>query len=255
MAITAHFNHKTIRRLVVAFATLFNGYQIQKPDGSMVDVPIHWASKQKWYTQLKENAEKDELLAITLPRMGFVISSINYDFLRKTSSLNKVYAKDPADENRLLRTHAPVPYTIDFDLFIASRTADEGLQLIEQIIPFFTPSFNITITEIDELTVERDIPIKLNAVHPDFQTEGTFDGDDIKLWDLQFSMEVNFYKNVSSVGVIKKVIIDTYPSLNPDAEPIKSRITSEIDPETAYIDDEYEILQLIDYVSYDTPKL
>lgn len=241
--------------MVVAFATLFNGYTIRKDDGSLVEVPIKWASKAKWYTQLKENADKDNLTAVTLPRMGFVISSINYDFVRKTSSLNKVYSKDPDNADSLLRTLSPVPYTLDVDLFIATKSTDEGLQLIEQIIPFFTPSFNITITEIDEIEVERDIPIKLNSVTPDFQTEGSYDGNDIMIWDLQFSMEVNLYKNVSSVGIIKKVIIDTHPTNEAYPEPLVSRYKASIDPETAYIDDEYAILESIDYVTGGTSKL
>lgn len=255
MAISPYFHHKTIRRLVVAFATLFNGYQIQKPDSTMIDVPIRWASKQKWYSQLKENAEKDNLTAVTLPRMGFVISDISYDFVRKTSSLNKIVSRDPLDPDKLIRTFSPVPYRIDFDLFIATRTIDEGLQLIEQIIPFFTPSFNITITEVDELGVERDIPIKLNTITPDLKTEGSFDGEDIKLWDLNFTMEVNLYKNISSAKIIKKVIVDTYPTSDVDAESLKVRYKAEIDPETAYIDDEYSILESIGLVDSDTPKL
>jgi hypothetical protein len=256
MAITAHFNHKTIRRLVVAFATLFNGYQVEKPDGTLIEVPILWSSKQKWYTKIKEDLvpSTKTATAITLPRMGFVISNINYDFNRKISSLNKISALDSTNENKLRRIYSPVPYTIDIDLFIASRTIDEGLQLVEQIVPFFTPSFNITIIELDELQIERDIPIKLNSVTPDFKTEGSFDGDDIKLWDLSFSLEVNLYKNITSKNIIKKVVIDTYTNTDISTEPAKLRIKETVDPETAYITDEFQILEEISFEDYETPK-
>lgn len=256
MAITAHFNHKTIRRLVVAFATLFNGYQVEKPDGTLIDVPILWSSKQKWYTKIKEDLTPSTktATAITLPRMGFVISGMSYDFSRKISSLNKISYADPTDENKMRKMYSPVPYVIDFDLFIASRSIDEGLQLVEQIVPFFTPSFNITIIELDDLQIERDIPIKLNSVTPDFKTEGTFDGDDIKLWDLGFSLEVNLYKNITSKSIIKKVVIDTYTNTDLLSEPSKMRIKETVDPETAHITDEFQILEEISYEEYSTPK-
>lgn len=254
MPIQAHFYHKTIRRLVVMFATLFNGYKIDKGDGTFINVPLAWSSKQKWFLKIKQDLDEKNLQSITLPRMGFVISSIGYDFARKVSSLNKVSAKHP-DSNMLYRIHEPVPYNIDFDLFIVTRTVDEGLQLLEQIIPFFTPSFNVTIKELDTINVTRDIPIKLNSVTPDLKTEGSFDGDDVKFWDLSFTMEANIYKNIESQGIIKKVIVDAYPSSDVDSESYKDRYRAEVDPNTAYIDDEYSILESIGLVSPDTPKL
>lgn len=254
MPIVNFFQHSSIRKIVVAFATLFNGYEIQKPDNTLVEVPIQWSSKQKWYTKLQQDKDKDNLQAITLPRMGFVISSIVYDFNRKVSSLNKLAFNQPTDADKLQLTYTPAPYNITFDLFIATRTIDEGLQLIEQIVPFFTPSFNITIEELDGLNIERDIPIKLDGVNMDLNTEGSFDGDDMKIWDLQFSCEIDLYKNFNDKSIIKKVVIDMHPTMEDNEESIVSRNTAEVDPSTAFIEDPYEILKSIEYVEADIPK-
>jgi len=257
MAITDFYSHGTIRRCVTAFATLFNGYKVRKTDGTLVMVPLRWSSKQKWHTKYQEDntGAPNTFVSITWPRMGFTIANISYNFERKVSSLNKISAANTLDAGSMLRTYSAAPYTIDFDLFIGTRTIDEGLQLIEQIIPFFTPSFNITISELDTLGLERDVPIRLNSVQPNLDIEGMFDGDDVKLWDLSFSMEVNLYKNIKSEKIIKKIIVDTYPSTDVTEETIKFRTKYTVDPETAFITDEYSILEEIGYVSYDTPKL
>lgn len=255
MPIVNYFGHGSIRKIVVAFATLFNGYQIKKPDDTMVEVPIQWSSKQKWYTQLTQNADKDNKTAITLPRMGFVVSDLTYDYNRKVSSLNKLAFNDPDNADRLQLTYAPSPYIVSFDLFIATRTIDEGLQLLEQIVPFFTPSFNVTIEELDGLNIERDVPIKLDGINLDLNTEGSFDGDDMKVWDLQFSCEIDLYKNLNDRSIIKKVVIDMHPTLEDNEESIVSRSTAEVDPNTAFVGDVYEILKSLDYVEADLPKI
>lgn len=255
MSISPYFYHKTIRRMVVAFATLFNGYQVQKPDGTYIDVPISWSSKQQWYIQAKQSAEKENIQSITLPRMGFTIPSLSYDFDRKVSSLNKIANRNPATPDELFMTYEPVPYNLDFDLFIVTKTVEEGLQLIEQIIPFFTPSFNLTLLEIDDVEVTRDIPIKLNSITPDLKIESSFDGVDVKLWDLSFTAEINLYKDIKSRGIIKTVVVDMYPMSDVETDAYKDRYKAWVNPETAYIDDEYEILESLGLVATDEPKL
>jgi hypothetical protein len=255
MAITVHFAHKTIRRIVIAFGTLFNNYKIEKPDGTIITVPCTWASKSKWYTMLEQDPTKSNVESLMLPRLGFTIAGMSYDFARKVSSINKLVRKNDADGNNPFRTYTPVPYNIDFELFLVSKSADEGLQLIEQIMPYFTPSFNITINELDTMNVMRDIPIILNSVNTDFVREGSFDGSDLYEWSLNFTVEANIYKNIETYPIIKKVVVDTYTLNDSEEEVVKERYTATVDPFTAYIDDEYQVLETLGLISADEPKL
>lgn len=253
MPITEYFEHGTIRKIVVAFATLFNGYKIKKPDGTEVEVPISWSSKKKWYVQQIENKKKNKVEAIRLPRMGFTIDNIDYAYDRQTSSLNK-FAHRAADNSNMKLQYGASCWNLSLELFIATKTTDEALQIVEQIIPFFTPSFNITINELKEMDNLKDIPVKLNSVAPDFEMESTFDGDDISVWTLGFTIEANFYKNTQEQPIIKNVVVDIHPESSVDNEELKERYRAEIDPSTAYVDDPFEILEEIGFVYYDDPK-
>lgn len=256
MAITSFFYHKTLRRLVVAFGTLFNGYQIEKENGTKVDVPLAWSSKQKWYTQITEDPDKENLTAMTLPRMGFIISGITPDYVRKTSSLNKIATLNALDSYKMNRIWNSVPWRVDFDVFIATKSTTEALQIVEQIVPFFTPSFNITIESLDGFGVLKDIPITLNSVTPDTDFEGQFDGNDVALWELSFSAEIDLYKNIKDAKIIKHIIIDVMiDSEGTGDEALKDRYTADINPDTAYINDEYSVLESWGLVDSDTSKL
>lgn len=231
MAITNHFYHNTTRKLIVAFGTLFNNLTVTRTDGNIITIPLTYASKEKFYLTLKQNANLDRLGNMVLPRMGFIISNMAYDFERKQSSIGKFHSQS-LDETKHKKMFLPVPWDITIDLSIYSRNMVDGLQVLEQIIPFFKPSFNITINELDEMGVMRDIPIILDDVsHEDTSESDVSDSFRLLRWDLSFTIKANYYGPVKEQSVIKKVYVDYYTSTDGEyVDETDERYYVEVDP-------------------------
>jgi len=238
MAITNHFYHGTTRKIIVAFGTIFNNITVTRTDGKIIAVPLTYSSKEKFYITLKQNANLNRLGNMVLPRMGFVITDMSYDEERKKSSIGKFHAES-LDNLTHKKMFLPVPWNISIDLSIYSRNMEDGLQLVEQIIPFFKPSFNITINELDEMGVERDIPIVLNDVSQDDTSEGDV-SDSFRLlrWDFNFTVKANFYGPVKDQKIIKKVYVDYHTSVDGEyIDKIDGRYYVDVDTIDSYQED------------------
>ena len=242
MSITNHFYHGTTRKLIVAFGTLFNNIKVIRSDSTEITVPLTYASKEKFYLTLKQNKNLDRIGNMILPRMGFIITDIGYAFERKQSSIGKFHAKDDSDTSIHKRMYLPVPYDIQIELSIYSRNMEDGLQILEQIIPFFKPSFNITINELDSMGVLRDIPIILDSISHEDTSEGDLtEGIRLLRWDLSFTIKANFYGPVGDQKIIKRVFVDYHTSKDGNyQDEIDERYYVEPDPYTATIDDIWE---------------
>lgn len=221
MAITDHFYHGNTRKIIVAFGTLFNNLIATRDDGKNIKVPLTYASKEKFYLTYKQNVALNRAANMVLPRMGFIITDVSYDPERKTSSIGKFHAR--SSDNTHKKMYNPVPYDINLQLSIYSRNMVDGLQVLEQIIPFFKPSFNITINELEEMNVLRDIPIILETISHDDTSEGDVN-DEFRLlrWDIDFVVKANFYGPIQEQKVIKKVYVDYHT-------PVDGKYTDKID--------------------------
>lgn len=237
MSISSYFYYGVTRKYVIAFGTLFNGINIHRKDGKVIEIPLTYASKERFYLRLKQNPDLNKQEAIDLPRIGFVLSDITYDSERKQPSLGKFTEESP-DSMKRKSMYLPVPYDFLFELSIYTRNVDDGLQIMEQIVPFFKPSFNITINEIDEMGVIRDIPIVLETVSGPIEDEGDFTGERLNRWDLNFVLKGNYYGPIGEQPLIKKVYVDYKTSQNGEyLESIDERYRVTIDPETAKPED------------------
>ncbi len=164
-----YFYHKTISKTVVAFGSLFNNIRIHHFDDnddpvSVLKVPLAYGPIQKFLARIEENASGERKVALTLPRMSFEMTSIDYDATRKASTIQTFKASKVVDGKATNKIFLPVPYNIGFELNILAKLNDDVLQIVEQILPFFQPSFNVTVTLIPEIGEKRDIPIVLNRV-------------------------------------------------------------------------------------------
>ena len=241
MAITDHFSHGSTRKIIIAFGTLFNNMTVHRKDGKIISVPLTYASKEKFYLTMKQNANLNRAENLLLPRMAFIITDMGYDFERKTSSIGKIHARSTEDGSHK-RMYNPVPYDINIELSIYSRNMEDGLQIIEQIIPFFKPSFNITINELEAMGVERDIPIILDSISHDDTSEGDV-SDSFRLlrWDIDFTIKANYYGPVGNQKIIKKVYVDYYTSKDGEyVENTDERYYLTISPEDSRQEDVWE---------------
>ena len=214
-----YFYNQSTRNVVVAFGTLFNTIQLHKKDGSgnivqSMKVPLAYGPKQKWLSRLTEDPNLSKKVAVTLPRIGFEISGIAYDPARKLQKTVKVKkVADGIDNNQVKSGFMPVPYNINFELYVLSKNSDDALQIVEQILPFFQPDYTVTMKEIPELDIIRDVPIILNSVGYEDDYEGSFTSRRSIIYTLSFTAKYYMYGPVTASNVIRKVQVDQYADL------------------------------------------
>lgn len=209
-----YFYHKSIQKTVTAFGTLFNNIQIRHFNDagdpiSTLKVPLAYGPTQKFLARIEQQPAGDRKIALTLPRMSFEMTSIDYDSQRK-SSVIQTFSSPRTDTGKPAKVYTPTPYNIGFELNILSKIQDDALQIIEQILPFFQPSFNVTVRLIPEINESRDIPIVLNRVGFRDDYEGDFTTRRIILYTLNFTAKTYLFSEIpsDSQGLIKKVQVD-----------------------------------------------
>ena len=199
------FYHQTIRKYVVLFGTLFNDLNIEKK------VTIAYGPKQKFLTRIRQDPNIDRQVAIQLPRMGFEMTSLTYDPIRKLNSVGKIIGRPANTEGRntLRKMFNPVPYNMDFQLFVFVDNAEDGTQILEQILPFFTPEFNVTINAVSELGIKLDVPISFNSASLEDTFDGEFTARRTLIWTLDFFMKGFLYPDIKGGGkIVKSVQVD-----------------------------------------------
>ena len=173
-----YFYHEVIRKTIIGFGTLFNNMEVrhETSDGTTVDikrVPLAYGPAAKFIARLEQQPDLNKMVAITLPRMSFEMTSIAYDSSRK-SGITQTFKAVDNSTNKLKKVFMPVPYNIGFELSLLTKINDDALQVVEQILPFFQPSFSITINLIDSIGEKRDVPITLTNVTFQDDYEGDF---------------------------------------------------------------------------------
>jgi hypothetical protein len=235
-----YFYYSTQRQLVVAFATIFDGMHIKDGFNRLITVPLHYSPRQKWLENLQNNPNLDTRdYDITLPRMGFEFLSMQFDAGRHLNPLHRIDDVMTTDEeNARSFMYNRVPYNWNVALYIAAERFEHLLQIIEQIVPFFTPELNLTLKDIDNFNLETNIPVILNAIDYNIDYEGTFDTQRIVSATLQFSMKGYQYSNIRVLNRIKTAITTLH---NADYDRMYERLMSQVNPPTANKSDTYTI--------------
>lgn len=256
-----HFYHQHIRKAIIAFGTLFNNIQIRRTNAQgevaqSLFVPLSYAPKQKFIDRIREAPELEPGRAtyqITLPRIGFEITSLNYDPSRKLAITQTVRAVDTT-AGGVRYSYVSTPYNMGIGLSVFAKNQDDGLQIVEQILPYFNPDFNVTVNEIPELGVKTDLQIVLDNVSYQDEWEGSFDKRLSVIWDLNFTIKINFYGYIRDANLIKKTIQNIYTdnTLFEGSSPVNTnvgtRITTEVDPSSATPLDNYSYVQDFDEI-------
>ena len=210
-----YYYHEIIRRTIVSFGTLFNNIHIKHEsengdDVSLLKVPIAYGPVQKFLARLDEKPDLRKRVAITLPRMSFEMTSIQYDASRKVSTVQTFQANRPGVGP--VKVYMPSPYNIGIQLSIISKYQDDMLQIIEQILPFFQPHFNLTIDLVNSIGEKRDIPIVLDGISMSDDYEGDFSTRRSLVYTLNFTAKTSLFGPISdsSDNLIKKVQVDYY---------------------------------------------
>ena len=206
-----YYYHEIIRKTIIAFGTLFNTIDIKhkKPDGtvhSSVRVPIAYGPVEKFLARLEQKPDLRERVAITLPRLSFEMSSITYDPQRKVSTMQTFKAQSTVGNKVAKKVFMPVPYNIGFNLGIMTQYNEDALQIIEQILPFFQPSFNLTVDLVSSIGEKRDIPMILDNLTFDDNYASGYEEKRVITHTLNFTAKTFLFGPVptSSEGLIKK---------------------------------------------------
>jgi hypothetical protein len=213
---TYNYN-QVIRKCVVGFGTLFNNLEIRKfnDDGSVyqrMKVPLAYGPSQKFLARLEQQPDLGRPNAITLPRLSFEMTGMSYDPARKQSPTQ--YCLTNEDATGVKKTYIPVPYNLEFELNVLSKTQDDCLQIVEQIIPFFQPSFNLSIKLVEEANIIKDVPIIMNSISFNDDYEGNFDTRRALVYTLRFTVKTYIYGPTTDTGLIKKAITKEYAKVD-----------------------------------------
>jgi hypothetical protein len=215
---------------------MFNSITIDRKDADgnnaeTLRIPLSYAPKTKFLTRIQQQPNVDERpVQVVLPRMSFEMLSLEYDVNRKISPLQQNRAIN-STINTLDTQYAPTPYNINVQLYVYVKNQDDGLQIVEQILPYFNPDYNLTMKSIPQLNIMNDLPIILDSVNFEDNYEGDFDDRRTIIWTLSFTMKLNFYGPVNKQGVIRKVVTNTYNDVALSQK--QTTLTVEPDPLTA----------------------
>jgi len=191
----AHFYNRSIRKIVVAFGTIFNDIQLQRytKDGNtkkeIFRVPLSYGSKERYLTQITSDPTLTKSINVSVPRISFELTGMSYDSSRKQQSLIQNFA---LNANGGINTqYTPVPYDFNFSMSIYVRNTEDGTQIVEQILPFFKPDFTVTVDFITGMDQKYDMPITLNSVNTTTEYEGGLNDGSTRLilWDLDFTVK------------------------------------------------------------------
>jgi hypothetical protein len=251
-----HFYHKKIRNTVIAFGTIFNNVNIKRLDSSgnplqNIKIPLSYAPKEKFLARLDAQADltgDDSSVAITLPRMSFEITGYSYDASRKLNKNQTIsVATTNADTTKLNSQYMPVPYNVNFSLNVYVASSDDGLQIIEQILPYFQPDYTVTMIENNTMGTKRDIPIILNNVDYEDSYTGSLTSNRRIIYTITFTAKVYLFGPISTSAVIKKVSADLYTDTS-DKNPFRSeRVTVTPNPTSADKDDSYTYTETLEF--------
>ena len=261
----SHFYNEGIRRLTIGFGQLFNNIIVQNKSSTgavtkRYRVPLAYAPKEKFLVRLDEQSNLDNRqFAQKLPRMGFEMTGLSYDPSRKINKMQKFRQVKTGEDGKVLNfNYTPVPYNVNYTLNIFTATAENGLIIVEQILPFFQPDYTVTINMVPDLGIKRDVPIILNDVNYEDSYDGTFTTRKAVIYTLNFTAKTYLFGPMSNQKVIKEVQDDLYADTNTGADKTREeRIIITPNPANADADDDFgfttQILNFSDGKKYN-PK-
>jgi len=211
------FYNSLFKKYVAIFGTLFNSVFIEREDAAgniiqSIKVPIAYGPREKFLARLQDNPTGSATVSITLPRISFEIDRISYAPDRKLQTLNKtVSQKDINGNNVYKKVFSPAPYDIGFKLQILTKTMEDGLKIVEQILPYFTPEWTVQVELLgSDFNMITNIPTVLESVAIDDQYEADFTQRRVLIFVLNFTMKANFYGPITESKLIKITEVKLY---------------------------------------------
>ena len=240
-----HFYNEGIRRLTIAFGQIFNNIQIQRKNSTGAvtarqKVPLAYASRERYLQRLDQQPDLQNIsFATVLPRMSFEMTGLAFDSSRNIQKMNKFKrVKSGTDGKEVMYNYTPVPYNINYSLNIFTATTESGLQIVEQILPYFQPDYTVTINAVPDLNLKRDVPIVFSSLSYSDDNSGRAENRRIISHTLSFEAKTYLFGPLTNQKVIKQTQSDLYTDA-PEAEAVEQRIIVVPNPVSADIDDDF----------------
>ena len=202
-----YFYNEIFRSVIIGFGSIFNGIEVKKSN-SVIKVPLAYGPTQKFLARMQQEADLNKPISITMPRMSFEFLGLQYDPTRKSTQTQTIINQTPDGAN-VKKNYLPVPYNMRFELSIMTKLNDDMLQIVEQILPYFQPAYQVPINFLGNLKEKRDVPIQLDSISMEDDYEGNFDTRRALIYTLQFTAKTTLFGPISDVTgkVIKKTSI------------------------------------------------
>lgn len=204
------WSHDTLRKYIIVFGTLFNDIYINRTNttGEIIQtlkIPLTYGPKDKVLARLEQNPTLDNQVGIVLPRISFEMTSMEYDPTRKLNTLNKLTKQSTTagTDDEVKYQYQPVPYDMQFEMNILVKNAEDGTRIVEQIVPYFTPDFTVSVNLVPEVDAPRDIPVILNSITHQDSYEGSFEQRRAVIWTLTFTLKGWLYGPTKKSKLIK----------------------------------------------------
>lgn len=197
-----YFYWATTKKIAAIFGALFNDIKVARKtsDGALsnvTEVPLSYGPRAKFLTRIRESNE--DKISIQLPRMSYEISGYEYDTSRKVSP---IYRRKLAENSS---AYVATPYILSFELSIFSRTLDDNLQIMEQIIPAFKPEYTVSVKDLEGPGTTTDVQFLLESISMSDDYEGDYGPVRAIVQTLTFSANVKYLGPVSDAKIIKRV--------------------------------------------------
>ena len=228
-----------IKKAITVFGKLFSDIQIQRTDSTgvvtqTISVPIAYAAKEKYLVRIDSDPTLGNNTQVSLPRLSFEITDYTYDPSRKVNKMNKVACQSGSTAKSQF---SPVPYNISISLYLLTKTIEDGLAVVEQILPIFTPDYTMSINAVPDLNIVNDVPIILNDITVEDEYEGSFQERRYIIHTFNFTMKVNIFGHMNTSKIITKVFANvgedpTFVKTLADFEAVGNTTTQAITTET-----------------------
>jgi len=227
--------HSIIKNTVLTFGSLFSNVKINrlKTDGTIgqvINVPITYGPKEKVFVRLRQDPNLENQALITLPILSFEITSYNYDSQRAPNRNNKIVCHNT--DGSAAGVFVPVPYNLSISLYLLTKGTEDGLDVLEQLLPLFMPEYTATVKAIPSMNITQDVPFILNSVTASDDFEGDFQSKRLVTHTLDFTAKINLYGGTGNAKIITRT--DTLVH-NIDGTELLGTHTSTGDPITGTI--------------------
>lgn len=205
-----HFYNESIKTAVAVFGSLFNNIVVKRRDGKFLPVPISYGPRVKWLEAQKQFKREEEMFEKLLPRISYEIVAMNYDTDRKISNKQTIIRTPDTLNIPRQRVHSPTPYNLDFTMYITTKNLNDGWQIVEQILPFFTPAYTVKVRNFP-MDADSDTPIPTNTYDMPFILTAATWADDwtgdigdrrIVEWNLEFTSKIWLYGPATTTNII-----------------------------------------------------